>query len=78
MSTITQNGHIGSLIRNTDSKVNASLRVLICASLAMAITSLTAQVIASATSASQSTPGYSAVSVLAAATAPAITVASAR
>jgi hypothetical protein len=78
MSTITQNSNIGSLTRNTGSKVNASLRTLICASLAMAITSLTAQVIANATSASQSTQGYSAVSAQATATLPAITVAAAR
>ncbi len=78
MSTITQNSNIGSLTGNTGSKVPASLRVLICATLAIAITSLTAQVIAGATSASQSTQGYSAVSAQVSATLPGITLASAR
>ncbi|MGH8141496.1 MAG: hypothetical protein ACREU2_03105 [Steroidobacteraceae bacterium] len=94
MSTITNNCNIGGLTGTTSTKSGAKtgtgLRALICASLAVAITSLTAQVISTGTSAasiaeaigaasvSQLAQTYSAVSLHAAATLPAITVVAAR
>jgi len=72
MSTITHNGNIGgSLTRN------ASLRVAICAGLAVALTTLTMQVIGGAAGISQSAQ-QSVTVIEAAAPLPTVTVVAAR
>ena len=78
MSTIAHNGNIGGNLTR-----NASLRVAICAGLALALTTLTMQVIGGATGISQSAQVQSArvqsvTAIEAAAPLPTVTVVAAR
>ncbi|HEX4025964.1 MAG TPA: hypothetical protein VHX52_14875 [Steroidobacteraceae bacterium] len=72
MSTITYNVNNGSQVRNH------GLRALICASLAVAITALTMQVIGSAVDVSQPAQMQPATSIQAAAPLPTVTVVASR